>query len=149
MRAFLGSLAALVVLVAGGCASKSAPAKRVSVAGKIVAADGKPIGNLVITFHAQEAANADARPTGHVKADGSFNLENQFLPGRYKVTVVPIPSQHGTAESGGLLTDAPGVNAGGAKTPADRLASYRNSSGSPWEVDVPPEGDAAMTLVVK
>src|SRR6266851_2378267 len=91
------AVAMLAGLLVTGCAQP--PAAPVAVKGRATRADGKPITRMVITFNPREDQNKKNRPSAVLDAKGQFQLD--CLPGRYKVTVAPIPGQAAAAPAGG------------------------------------------------
>jgi hypothetical protein len=76
-----------------GCASPSDPPEVFPVRGKVVQADGSPVGAGTITFHAKDYPGNDALAL--IQKDGSFALgtfakEDGAVPGRYVATVAPF-----------------------------------------------------------
>jgi hypothetical protein len=123
-----------------GC-SKEPSAKPVPVKGKLLSADGQPVANMVLTFHPQEDANKTNSPQGVTDKDGAFHCD--CLPGKYKVTVVPVPTRHGTIAEG----PAPGRE--NLPESAMLFEEYRSPQTSSLEVTVPPEGKNDVELRLK
>jgi hypothetical protein len=139
----------LVVLLAAGALAagcgKKAPPEQVTVKGKVVYPDGKPVTDLVLTFHPQEDVNKTSRPSDFLSKKGTFRFD--CLPGRYKATLAPIPRQ-GHAPTGPDGTPGPGpVNT--PKVPAGIPQKYLFEKESPWEVDVPVDGKRDVELKLK
>jgi hypothetical protein len=86
--------AALVLALAGGCASRKFP-----VVGKVVFKDGTPLpGGLVVFSPLDPGSHVGAR--GYIKPDGTFELSTEkpgdgSLEGRYQVLVRPPSQGHG------------------------------------------------------
>src|SRR5262245_36182489 len=118
-------------------ASNSKMLAPVAFSGSVVSADGKPVADLVISFHPQEAGNAGNRPSAALDKDGKFKLDG--IPGRYKVTLAPIPRHHGSAEATGELTAAPAKGSDPKKAAKGVPARYLDAQSSPWDVTIPPE----------
>lgn len=126
--------AAVLVLALVGCGTP-APApgpSAVAVSGRVLAADGKPVQNVMLTLHPVDAVNQGQRPVVPVQAGGRFAAS--CPPGRYKATLVPL--YRGAAPPG------EGKTAGPADGPAHRTIpeQYQFYDTTPWEVTVGPEG---------
>jgi hypothetical protein len=116
----------------------------------VVFADGKPVANMVLTFHPADEATKTARlATAVLPTDGSFAVE--CLPGRYKVTLAAIPKGAGTAS-----TEGPGAApapAAPTKPPTDAkslmLAQHADITRTPLTAEVPAGGASDLVLTVK
>jgi hypothetical protein len=142
------ALRLVVLLAAGtlaaGCGKKTPP-EQVTVKGKVVYPDGKPVTDLVLTFHPQEDVNKTSRPSDFLSKKGTFRFD--CLPGRYKATVAPIPRQ-GHAPSGPDTAPGPGpINT--PKLPAGIPQKYLSATESDWEIDVPVGGTRDLVLTLK
>jgi hypothetical protein len=125
----LATLAA--VILTAGCASK--PPQEVPVGGRVENASGKPLPKIALRFHAQDEANKQAGSlTCMVQDSGEFT--GKCLPGRYKVTVLPL--------SAGRPGAAP-------KPPTGTWGRYTSPTGTPWEVTVPSAGKTDLVLKVQ
>jgi hypothetical protein len=135
-RLAVGAVLALVLLLPG-CAKKQPP-KEEDVAGRAEKADGKPLSKVLLRFHAQDEARTVSCPT---KDDGTF--ECRCLPGRYKVTVLAIPTQSGGSPgTGGIAAPATGSLAG---VPS----AYTSPTDTPLEVTIPEGGKKDIELKLK
>jgi hypothetical protein len=131
----------LAVLLAIGC--KGNPPKPVPVKGKVLDEGRNPLPEVVLTFHSVDESNKNARmETAITNKEGEFSLH--CAKGRYKVTMVALPK--GGSNSGGPVALVPGPNFGPAQ---GELANYRNPQKTPWDINVPENGDDALLLVVK
>jgi hypothetical protein len=141
MRTTAG-LGLLACLLLAGC-TKPPPPAFVTVKGRLLRS-GKPLTQMVVTFHPREDQNKNNRPIAAVDSKtGQFEL--QCLPGKYKVTVAPIPLQQAAAPAG---DDG---NAGQQPTNVDpRLipSRYRDAESSPWEITVAPGNSDEIVLTV-
>lgn len=142
-------LAGLVLLT--GC-SKKAPAP-VSLKGKVVFADGKPVANMILSLHPDDEATKHERLQSVVlPAEGTF--EFTCLPGRYKATLGPIPKGAGDATAGpGTAPPPPPPGSTAPTTSTDPkiglLARCADVSKTPLVVEVPASGAADLVLTVK
>jgi len=135
----------VLILAAVGCAKSKPPAPPpVAVSGKVVFAGSKPVVNMVISLHPQDEPNASNRPSGALDKDGRFKID-AAIPGRYKVTLAPIPSQAGSA--GGVELPAP--KKFDPKDEKGILALFRDAKSSPLEVTVPEGGGELPVLTVR
>jgi hypothetical protein len=134
--------------MAGCSGSKSPPAVPVAVTGQVVDAAKKPITGMLITFHLQGGAQAGNSRSDPLDKQGRFKVE--IIPGQYKVTLAPIPSQHGVADATGELAVPPGKGSEAKKPAKDKGIphAYSDAQSSPWEVTIPPEGKE-LTLTIK
>lgn len=129
--------------LAAGC-GKPKPPEPVTVEGKVVGIDGKPLTGLVLTFHPQEDVNKASRPSAHLgQKDGSFRLD--CIPGRYKATLTPVPRQFGAEPGSG---PGPGP-IGLPKLPEGLPRKYLSATDSDLTVDVPAEGARNLVLQLK
>jgi len=127
-------------LLAPGCGKKTP--QPVTVKGKVVYPDGKPVTDLVLFFHPQEDVNKQSTPSAFLGKEGTFQFD--CLPGRYKATVAPIARQ-GHAPGG-----APGPAVGGTpQLPTGIPQKFLSATGSPWNVDVPADGKQDVVLTLK
>ncbi len=125
-------LGAVLVLLAG-CAT--GPPREVDVAGRVLSADGKPVSRLALRFHPWDEANKKGGTLTTPVREGEF--VGKCLPGRYKVTAVPIrPAAPGKAPS-------PDKD-----TALDVPRAYTSTGSTPWVVKVPSAGkkDIVLTL---
>ena len=113
----------------------------VPVRGKIVDARKKPVGGIIVRFWPSpgHAASRD----GVAQTDGTFELT--CAPGKYEVTLMHIPGQHGgDPATGGTATPDKG-KAFKTSIPARFLAA----ADTPWRgIDVPAEGRTDLELVL-
>jgi hypothetical protein len=141
MRRAAGVIVALAVVL-GGCRKKKEVLAPVAIKGKVERADGLALKGLMIAFHPDEESNKRGRLLlAPLDEDGAF--AGDCLPGRYKVTLTPIP-KHGGAPLG--AGGAPGT--GPASLPeVDFPASYLKADTTPWkDVVVPAGGTEALVL---
>jgi hypothetical protein len=118
----------------------------VPVTGQVVDAAGKPVTKLMISFHAQDGPQAGNRPADALDKDGRFKVS--CVPGRYKVTLAPIPSSHGSTEGGEELAAPPAKRAEPPKRFQGIPRAYSDAASSPWDVTILPEGKE-LTLKVE
>ena len=121
-------LLTLALLAAVGCAPKATVPAAVDITGRLSAA-GKPFGNVVLTFHPQDAAAQGQQPTTMAKANGTFAV--RCLPGTYKVTITPLPRAAG--DGGPAAASGPG---GPRDVPPGVLAAYATAANTPWTIRV-------------
>ena len=141
-------LAVASLPIAGCSGSKSAPAVPVAVTGRVLDAAKKPITGMLITFHLQGGAQAGNSRSDALDKEGRFKVE--IIPGQYKVTLAPIPSQHGATDGTGELAVPPGKGLDPKKPAKDKGIphAYSDAQSSPWDVNIPPEGKE-LTLTVQ
>jgi hypothetical protein len=132
-----------LLVLAGGCGKKPAPAP-VPFVGQVLTTEKKPVGGLVLTLHPGEERNRSNQPSVFLK-EGRF--EGTCLPGRYKVTLAPLPAQGGAGPAGG--EDATAGKAPGTSTMPNVPAKYRDAQHSPWEVTIPDEGKKDLVLTLE
>jgi hypothetical protein len=137
------------LILAVGC-KKPDPPGPVSVKGKVVFADGKPVKAMVLTFHpADEATKLGRLPAAALGEGGTFSLE--CLPGHYKATLGAIPKSSGSAATegpGGVPT--PPASAGvGMDMKTVMMSRHADPSLTPLVVDVPGNGTNDLILTVK
>lgn len=119
--------AALALFALVGCGSPPAkPLSPVEITGRL-SVEGKPFGNVMLTLHPQDADAQGQRPTALVKADGTFAVS--CLPGKYKVTLSPLP--HGPGDAGPGTGTTPGATAA-----AGIPATYSMATSTPWAIVV-------------
>jgi hypothetical protein len=142
MRTAVG-LGLLGWLLLAGC-TKPPPPAPVEVKGRLLRG-GKPLTHMVVTLHPREDQNKNNRPIAAVDPkSGQFQL--QCVPGRYKVTVAPIPVQQ-------VATPAGGDDGNAGQQPASvdpRLvpSRYRDAESSPWEITVATGNSDEIVLTV-
>ena len=137
-------VALLSLAVTAGCAkSRLPPPPPVLISGKVVFADGKPVANMVIFLHPQDEQAASERPNGALDRDGRYSLK--AIPGRYKITLLPIPSQAGSASAAGL----PSPQKSDTKDPLSPMARYRDVQQTTLQFTVPDAGGEMEKLTVK
>jgi hypothetical protein len=142
-RSIALSLVAVALPFALGCAKSPPPLPPpVPIFGKIVFANGKPVPNMVISLHAQDEENSIHRPSDKVDQDGKYVLSAR--PGRYKVTLVPLPNSSGPT----AVADLPLPKKGDPKDNVSPMARYRDAKSSPLEITVPAAGGEIQTLTV-
>jgi hypothetical protein len=140
---------AVVLLLAVGCRQQP-PSGPAVVKGRVEGADGKPLGKMILRFHALEQST---RPGTSIRsdsaltqADGSFVCE--CLPGRYKVTLAALPGgTTGAAPAHGK--EAPAASSAGKHLPDNIPAMYASSAETPWEIEVPPGGKSDVLLKIR
>lgn len=129
----------------GACSTgKTSPAAPVPVSGRVVAASGKAVVNMLISFHGQAGPQAGNRYSDVLDKDGRFKVN--CVPGQYKVTLAPIPASRAGAEAGGELTSAPGKDPDPKKATKGIPRAYLDAQDSPWQVNVPPDGELTLTV---
>jgi hypothetical protein len=132
-----------LLVIAAGCGGRR-EATPVNLEGVVKFEDQKPVPEMILNLHPQDAANQNNRPTDLVSKGGSFKMK--CLPGKYKVTVAPIPKQGGSAANN--PAPAPGQPVvSGTLFPGD--ADYRDTQKTPWIIDVPPDGQTDLVLTIK
>jgi hypothetical protein len=123
----------------------------VPVKGKVVSADGKPVKGMVMSFHPDDELTKSARlQSALLPADGSFAVE--CLPGRYKVTLGPLPKSAGDAPAAGpgsVPAPTPNPTAAPNDPTARLLARLADHTQTPLEVTVPAGGTSDLVLTVK
>jgi hypothetical protein len=134
-------MAAAMVLVGilAGCKDKSPEAA--SIKGKVQYADGKPVMEMVLTFHPLDETNKNTRPVLFTDKQGNFS--GSGVKGRYKVTLAALPKGSvggGAGGPSGGFTPGPET---GPKT------VYQDPQKTPWLVDVPETGKEDIVLTVK
>jgi hypothetical protein len=141
--ALAAAAAALLALAGAGCGKKAEPPAPVPVKGRVLNQAGKPLGNVIVLFFGQGPANKGLRYDAAADKDGRFAAA--CVPGPYKVTLVPVPSQHGAADpSGGGVAAPPGAT-GASSIPA----AYRSENETPLTADVPEGGNEDLRLTVR
>jgi hypothetical protein len=138
----IGFAIAMTASLLAGCAKPKPPPPPVPISGKVVFANGKPVAGLVIFLHPLEPQNASTSPNGALDKDGKYSLS--AIPGRYKVTLLPIPGQASSA--GGPDSALPAK--GETKKAPDPMTRYRDATASPLELIVPPNGGELDKLTV-
>lgn len=136
-------MALLCLLVIQGCSKKAAIPAPVDVAGEVVYSDGKPVADLIIAFHADDETSAKGRiPSGVLDRNGKFAISS-VTPGRYKVTLAPIPMHAGEPANASQL-NSPGKGDQKIAVPGE----YLNSNSTPWKatIESPPQ---SMKFVVE
>jgi hypothetical protein len=137
----LAAVAATLLALAGCGHHEEAPAP-VPVEGKLTTPAGKPVAHVILTFFPRDEANRGQRFQATADKDGRFST--RCLPGRYKVALTPVPTQHGQADpTGGGVAPPPG--AGSPAVPAN----YRSEPQTPLEADIPAGGKQDLVLVVR
>ncbi len=123
---------ALLGWLAGpGCSRKAAIPPPVDVTGEVVYSDGKPVSDMIIAFYADDEISAKGRvPSGVLDKSGKFSISG-VTPGRYKVTLAPIPVGAGHAANANQL-NSPGKGDKKIAVPSE----YLNSTSTPWKVMV-------------
>jgi hypothetical protein len=133
----------LLALPLAGCGGGKKAEPTVPVKGKLVNTAGKPLPNLVLTFHPQEEVNKGHAGSAVTDKDGRFSTT--CVRGRYKITVAAIPKQHaqGNPSGGGVVV--PSKDGGGVSL----AAIYRDSIQTPLEMTVPEGGKEDVVLTVR
>ena len=127
-----------------GCGKSKPPSlPPVAVTGKVVLASGKPVANMVISFHPQDGPNAVSRPSAALDKNGAYAMN--VVPGRYKVTLAPIPAHAGSAGAADLAVP----KKGDVKEAQDILSGYKDALSSRLEVTVPETGGELSPLTVR
>jgi hypothetical protein len=112
----------------------------VDISGKVTTAQGKAVGNVMLTLHPQDADAKGQRPMVQVQADGTFAAS--CVPGVYRVTLTPLPNApHGEGPGAGTAPPPPagGTNPGmpgGAQFVGGIPAAYTNAASTPWQITV-------------
>ena len=131
----------LGVLVFAGCAGRPPEPVPVPVRGKVIDAQKKPVAGVIIRFWPQP--NYSGSRDGATQTDGSFEVS--CPPGKYEVTLMHIPSQHGGDPGAGGTAKA-GKSASGKTAIPPRLLDVKKT---PWrDIDVPAEGRSGLELAV-
>jgi hypothetical protein len=136
-----------VVLVLGflhiGCGKAPLPAP-VAVKGRVELAGNKPPPRLVVIFHPREE---HIRNVPSAAVDGKGGEFSTFCePGRYHVTVAPVPIGSAVGTTGSDPTPGRAPTGGKLEGIPSR---YRDPENTPWEVLVPPAGMDNLVLTVK
>lgn len=139
----------LLFLPAVGCGPPQAATKApVDIAGRVATAQGKAVGNVMLTLHPQDADAKGQQPMVLVKADGTFAVS--CIPGSYKVTLTPLPNApHGEGPGGGTAPPPAGgtnPNMPGNQTVGGIPAAYTNSASTPWQITVKDSGNDEFKL---
>jgi hypothetical protein len=134
----------LFVAFAAGCAKPKPPLPPpVAISGKVVYAAGTPVAGMVIKLSALDERFAGDGPSGALDKDGRYTLN--AIPGRYRVTLLPIPAQAGSAGK----SDQPVPKKGDPKDAFSAMARYRDLANSPLELTVPAAGGEMDKLTVE
>jgi hypothetical protein len=132
--------ALVAALLASGCAKK--PPEEVDVAGRVEDAGGKPVAHVLVRFHPQDVDPSYAKVLTRVtKSDGTFT--GTCFPGRYKVTMVPIPAGSGGSDPGAGALATPD------KGPTSMPSRYTSPTETPWEETIPDSGKKDIVLKVR
>jgi hypothetical protein len=143
LRALAGIAAcALPCASLAGCGGRE-PEVPVPIKGKLVNAAGRPLANMVLTFHPQDELNKGNMRTPATDKDGRFS--DTCIRGRYKVTLAPIPKKHGAAPDAGGIAAPPTGGGPVLSIPA----AYRSPDSTPLAVEVPEGGKEDITLTVR
>lgn len=142
----------LLLLPAVGCGpSQPATKAPVDIAGRVATAQGKAVGNVMLTLHPQDADARGEQPMVLVNGDGTF--ATRAIPGTYKVTLTPLPNApHGGGPGAGTGPPAPAGGSGppgmpgGNQTVGGIPAAYTNSSSTPWTITVKESGNDEFKL---
>jgi hypothetical protein len=119
-----------------GC--KQRPPAAVAIKGKAQYEGGKPVAEMILTFHPLDESNKNTRPVQVTDKQGNFSLT--CVKGRYKVTLAAVPK--GPAGGGPSGGNVPGPD-------SDINNAYRDREKTPWLVDVPESGKENIVLTVK
>ncbi len=115
-----------------GCNKKPVLPPSVEVTGQVTFANGQPVSDVIVSFHAHDEISARGKkPTGVVDQSGKFTIKD-VTPGRYKITLAPIPTQHGGAAPNSGELSAPGKPEAKSAIPSQ----YMSADSSPWTVTV-------------
>ncbi len=131
------TLAAAAGLLAAGCKDK--PPEAVSVKGKVQYQGGKPVVEMVLTFHPLDESNKNTRPVQITDKQGNFSIP--CVKGRYKITMTAPPKGHAGGYAGGP--------SGGPVPGPENQSIYRDPEQTPWLVVVPENGKEDIVLTVK
>jgi hypothetical protein len=130
----------LVLLPLVGCGPPPAATRPpVDIGGKMTTAQGKGVGNVMLTLHPQDADAKGQQPMALVKADGTF--ATRCIPGTYKVTLTPLPNAPGDGSPGAGTAPPPAGGTGsgmpgGNQTVGGIPAAYTNAASTPWQITV-------------
>lgn len=126
------------LFVLPGCSKKTRLPPPVDISGEVVYANGRPVTNMVVSFHADDEITSQGKiPSSPLDKDGKFAMSG-VTPGKYRVTLAPIPS-HGGASANPNELIAPGKD--DAKVPLP--SEYLRTESTPWKVTVesPPKAE--------
>ena len=134
-----GSLGLAFLFLLAGCKDK--PPEPVSIKGKVQYEDGKPVSEMVLTFHPMDETNKNTRPVQVTDKKGNFSIP--CVKGRYKVTLAALPKGPAGGGAGGPSGGfTPGADSGPKNI-------YRDPQKTPWLIDVPEKGKVDIVLTVK
>lgn len=133
----LGAVALVLVGCGGGKPKQRAS---VTITGRVTDPAGKPVGAGMLSFAPADPDNQGDRPMVQVQADGTFGVS--CLPGRYKVTLVPLPKAAGHVPEGGDVVTPEKAQAG----PKGML---KGSTQPSWDIEVKATGNDEFKLQVK
>lgn len=120
------------ILGPAGC-TKKRPAlpPPVDITGQVVYENGKPVADMIVSFHADDDVTAQGKvPNAPLDKEGKFAISG-VTPGKYKVTLAVIPSHAGQPANSNELI-APGKD---DKKPA-LPRKYLNADTTPWKITV-------------
>jgi len=138
------TIGVILALFLPGCGKKKEPSP-VAVTGQVRYASKKPVAEMVLTFHPLDDTNQSKLPAFLLDKEGRF--KDTILPGRYKVTLLPIPTSSGNGPAGGANADVKGPGAVAGTNP---LTRYRDRDRSPWgEIIIPETGKEDLLLTVE
>lgn len=136
----------LVALVLVGCGGGKPPRKPVTILGRVTDAKGKPVGNVMLSFAPMDAANKDERPMAQVASDGLFKAD--CLPGRYRVTLIPMPKAPGQAPDEGNVSAPEKAKGASGKNPMEMMKGGGPSQPT-WDIEVKSSGNEEFKLQVR
>ena len=125
-----------------GCTKALPQPMPVEVQGTLTTESGKPLEALLLRFHPQEEKNERGSILACV-TDEKGTFAGECLPGKYKVTVLAIPVQHGGSPASATTTATAG------KSKVAIPANYKSPANTPLEIDIPVEGKRNVVLKVK
>jgi hypothetical protein len=135
-RLAVAAWAAAGLLAISGCTRKPELPAPVDVTGEVKFADGRSITGMIICFHADDELTGRGKsPTGVLDEAGKFAISG-VTPGRYRVTLAPIPVGAGQAANAKQL-NSPGQVDKKTAVPGE----YLNSGSTPWRatIESPPK----------
>lgn len=133
----LGAVA-LVLVGCGGGKPKQRPPVTITVL--VNDAAGKPVGNGMLSFTGLDPETQVERPIVKVAEDGKFVVS--CLPGRYKVTLVPLPKAAGHVPEGGEVVTP-------EKAQPGPKGMMKGSTQPSWDIEVKATGNGEFKLQVK
>jgi hypothetical protein len=125
-------------VVLAGC--RKPPPVPVPVKGRVQGPPGQSVNGLLLTFYPDDESNKKGRLLSKV-LDEEGRFEGECLPGRYKVTLAPVPIHVGGDPAGA------GAGKPGRGTPGPAKAEGLKHS---WkDITIPPGGTDSLVLKVR